>query len=129
MNSNRVNSGRVNNSVASGESLEHYTYRGARAVVLLHDEQVRRCLEVWKQGKAAGVILPQTDDPDYASLEALLAHIFRAARGYMVWMCKNLKLPDPEINPVPELSVIEEEAEGYLEHLLERWRSPLADYS
>lgn len=45
----------------------------------------------------------------------------------MVWMCKNLELPDPEIDPVPELSVIEEEAEGYLEHLLERWRSPLTD--
>jgi hypothetical protein len=107
------------------EELNNYKYRGARACVLLHEEHLRNCLKVWKQAKAANINLPETDDEDYQSLEALLQHIFRAARGYMVWTCKQLELPDPEIKPAPELDVIEKEAEGYLEHVLERWRLPL----
>ncbi len=109
------------------EALGHYRYRGARAVVLMHEVELRRALTVWRQAKAAGVTLPQTEDPDYASLESLLVHILRAARGYMVWMCRQLELPDPEIRPVPDASVVEGEASGYLEHVLERWRLPLAE--
>ena len=45
----------------------------------------------------------------------------------MVGICKNLRLPDPDIKPVPSVDVIETEADGYLEHLLERWRLPLAE--
>ena len=108
-------------------ALEHYAYRGARALVLLHEAELRRCLEVWRQAKAAGVALPQTADPDYASLETLLVHILGAARGYMVWSCKQLELPDPGIRPVPDAAGVEREAEGYVAHLLERWRLPLAD--
>ena len=42
----------------------------------------------------------------------LLNHALRAARGYMVWMCEKLELPDPEIEPPPELAVIEAEGGG-----------------
>jgi uncharacterized damage-inducible protein DinB len=108
-------------------ALEDYAYRGARALVLLHEVELRRCLVVWRQAKAAGVVLPQTDDPDYTSLETLLVHILGAARGYMVWICTQLELPDPNIRPKPDAADVEREAEGYLEHLLERWRLPLAD--
>lgn len=107
--------------------LNDYKYRGARALVILHDKQLRQCLNVWKQAKAANIKLPQTDDPSYQSLEHLLHHILRAARGYMVWMCKQLELPDPEIRATPEPEKIEAEADGYLEHVLERWPLPLAN--
>jgi uncharacterized damage-inducible protein DinB len=109
--------------------LTNYQYRGARACVLLHEKHLRSCLAVWKQAKAAHVKLPETDDEDYQSLETLLRHILRAARGYMVWTCKQLNLPDPEIRPAPEIDVIEAEADHYLEHVLERWRLPLANVS
>jgi hypothetical protein len=109
------------------EELGNYKFRGARALVLLHDKHMRQCLEVWKEAKAANIKLPQTDDPSYASLEHLLYHILRAARGYMVWMCKQLELPDPEIRPTPEPESIEAEADNYLEHVLERWRLPLVN--
>jgi hypothetical protein len=107
--------------------LDNYKFRGARACVLLHDKHVRQCLDVWKQAKAANVKLPQTEDSSYASLEHLLYHILRAARGYMVWTCKKLELPDPDIRDTPDVDKIEAEAEGYLEHVLERWRFPLVD--
>jgi uncharacterized damage-inducible protein DinB len=71
--------------------------------------------------------LPAGDDPNYASLEALLRHVLRAARGYMVWICEMLELPDPQIRSTPQAGEIEAEAESYLEHLLEQWRRPLAE--
>ena len=74
-----------------------YKSRAVRALVLLHDEHLRRFLVVWKQARAASVTLPQTEDPAYASLDTLLRHVLRAARGYMTWMCEVLELPDPEI--------------------------------
>lgn len=111
------------------EELGNYKYRGARACILLHEEHLRGCLKIWKEAKAANIKLPETDDEDYQSLETLLHHIFRAARGYMVWICNKLELPDPEIRPAPELDKIEAEADSYLEHVLERWRLPLANIS
>ena len=109
------------------EELGNYKHRGARALVLLHERQMRRCLSVWKQAKAAQLELPQTDDENYESLEVLLSHVLGAAQGYMVWICKQLKLNDPGIEPAPDSAVIEQEAAAYLEHLLERWRLPLAE--
>ena len=79
-----------------------YRSRAVRALVLLHDEHVRRFLVVWNQAQAASVVLPKTDDPAYASLETLLRHVLGAARGYMTWMCEVLELPDPEIRIPPE---------------------------
>ena len=109
------------------EALEHYSYRGARALVLLHEKHMRSCLQVWKEAKAADITLPETDDSDYESLETLLVHILGAARSYMVWMCKQLDLPDPIIEVAPSPTAVEVHAEKYLKHVLERWRLPLAD--
>ncbi len=108
------------------DELETYTSRGARALVLLHEVHLRACLQAWRRAKAAGVALPATDNPNYHSLETLLQHILGAPRGYLTWICRNLHLPDPDIRPVPSEALIEGEAEGYLEHLLARWRLPLA---
>ena len=79
-----------------------YESRAVRALVLLHDEHLRRFLVVWKQARAASVTLPQTEDPAYVSLDTLLRHVLRAARGYMTWMCEVLELPDPEILVTPD---------------------------
>ncbi len=106
--------------------LDHYRYRGARALVLMHERYLREFLVTWKQAKAANVVLPKTDDPDYLSLEFVLHHVLRAARGYMTWMCEKLGLPDPEIQPAPPPERAQAEADQYLEHVLERWREPLA---
>ena len=107
--------------------LSNYRYRGARALVLLHENALRELLPAWKRAREAHVQLPTTQDPSYASLESLLHHGLRAARGYMTWLCEKLGLPDPDIDPAPEASRIEQEAERYIAHVLERWRLPLAD--
>jgi hypothetical protein len=52
--------------------------------------------------------------------------VLRAARGYMTWTCEQLGLPDPQIRATPEASALPAELDGYLEHVCERWRTPLA---
>lgn len=96
-------------------------------MVLLHEKTLRDLLPVWWRAKAAHVQLPSTNDPSYESLETLLHHALGAARGYMTWLCEKLGLPDPGIDPAPEASRIEQDADRYIEHLLTRWRLPLAD--
>jgi hypothetical protein len=107
--------------------MPEYEYRGARALVLLHEQQLRKFLETWRQARALGAALPNTEDPDYRSLTALLRHVLRAARGYMTWMCEKLELPDPQIRPTPDADEVENETGDYLEHLVDRWRVPLAN--
>ena len=107
--------------------LKPYRSGGARALVLLHDRHLRSFVDTWFQAQAAGVVLPETDDPSYVSMEALLRHVLRAARGYMTWFCQVLELPEPGIRKTPETDTVEAEADSYLTHLLEQWRLPLAD--
>lgn len=109
------------------EELSHYRYRGARALVLLHERHLRSFLATWRQAKAADVTFPKTDERAYQSLDTLMGHVLAAARGYMLWMCKRLELPDPGINPIPEDEEMEARTESYLDHLLARWREPLAE--
>jgi hypothetical protein len=104
-----------------------FQYRGARALVILHERYMREFLATWRQFVASGAVLPVTQDADYATPQTVLRHVLRASRGYMVWICKNLGFPDPQIQATPEPAEIEAKAEAYLEHLLERWRAPLRD--
>ena len=106
---------------------KEFKYRGARAMTFLHEQHLRSCINLWKTAKQKNIKLPVTEDSDYQSLDHLLRHILRAARGYIVWICEKLNLPDPEINEVPEVNTIEAELDRYLEHLLEHWALPLVD--
>jgi uncharacterized damage-inducible protein DinB len=109
------------------DQLARYRSRAARALVLLHEREMRLLLPAWRRAAEAGVRLQASDDPDYASLETLLHHALRASRGYMTWLCERLGLPDPGIEPAPKPELVAREADRYLEHLLERWRVPLQE--
>ncbi len=111
------------------DPLDNYRYGGARALVMLHEQQLTKFLATWKTAHVAGVVIPATDDPNYASLESVLWHVLACAGSYMSWMCKVLELPDPEIRPAPEVEVIADQADDYLSHLIERWLTPLAEVS
>ena len=109
------------------QKFHSYKYNGARAMVILHEEHLRSCVDTWRKAKELNIKLPQTDDEDYQSLETLLKHIFRAARGYITWTCSKLNLPDPEIEPAPKPGLIKSKIDYYLDHLLEKWKHPLTE--
>ncbi len=111
------------------KELTKYQYRGARTLILLHERYLRKFLDLWRFAKRSNLALPQTEDPNYASFDALLRHVFWCARTYMVWICEVLELDEPEIKPTPETDTIDAEAEKYLEHLLQQWQIPLAGIS
>src|ERR1035438_4902092 len=71
-----------------------YRSRAVRAMVLLHEEHLRRFVHTWRLALATSVSLPPTDDPAYASLGALGRHVLGVAGGYMVWMW-NRPFPHP----------------------------------
>ena len=104
-----------------------YKYNGAKALVTLHKIHLKSFYSTWQQAKQVGVKLPETDDPYYKSLDTLLYHILRSARGYMIWMCKQLNLPDPQIDEAPLPEVVVEKAESYIEYLMDKWKYPLKD--
>jgi hypothetical protein len=98
-------------------------------MVILHEQHLRRFVHTWRRALAASVSLPPTDDPNYASLAVLGRHVLGTAGSYMIWMCEMLTLPDPGIRPAPDAAAIVNEADDYLEHVLERWVTPLQDVS
>jgi uncharacterized damage-inducible protein DinB len=106
-------------------SLE-FRYRGARALVLLHEQELRAFVETWERARLSDLDLPESADSNYASLEALLSHVLWWARDYMVWTCDKLGLPDPRIKEVPSPDRVIAALDEYVEHLLEKWREPLA---
>ena len=108
-------------------NLPEYKYNGARSLVLLHEHYLRSFVQTWKQAKSKNVVLPITDDPSYVTMQALLRHILRAARGYMTWICDKLELPNPQIDSTPLDDEIEALADNYLEKVIEGWKYPLAN--
>jgi len=104
-----------------------YRFGGARALVELHELELRRFVVVWKDAHANGVALPASEDPNYASLEHLLVHVVQCAKHYMRWMCESLGLPDPDIRVEPGVEEIVATVDDYVEHVIVGWRSPLKD--
>lgn len=104
---------------------EAFIYRGARALVALHEKELRAFVPVWRRFDASGIRLPATDDEDYLSNEHLLLHVLRAAGRYLTWVCRQLGLPDPQIAEAPGTDYISARAEEFLEHVLSRWRVAL----
>ena len=102
-----------------------YKYNGAKALVALHEIHIRSFFSTWKQAKQLNIQLPKTDDPYYKSLDTLLYHVLRSARGYMVWMCNQLNLPDPNIDEAPLPDIVVEQAESYINYLTNKWNEPL----
>lgn len=104
--------------------LPPYSYTGARSMVILHERELRRFVAVWRQAASTGTPLPPNT---YSSYDEIVQHVLRAARGYMIWMCEKLGLPDPGIPPTPPPEQIAGQVEEYLEQVLAGWRDPLKE--
>jgi uncharacterized damage-inducible protein DinB len=104
---------------------EAWTYAGARALVHLHEVELRRFMGVWQQAKSAGVCMPAGSDAHAASLDTLLFHVLRAAGAYMAGLCQWLDLPAPDLPTPPVLEHVADEGAQHLDDLLAVWRTTL----
>ena len=104
---------------------DDYVYGGARALVSLHAIHLQDFMHAWREAQNAAVVLPTSDSKNYRSLEALLRHTLKAARDYLVWLCKNLELGDPAVDSAPEIDDVVAAADDYVAHLIDRFSSPL----
>ena len=77
--------------------------------------------------KVKGVTLPPTKNPDYESFDQILHHVVFRARENMLWICKNLELPEPQFDPVPDAAELEHRVDNYLDRLLVQMRTPLTE--
>ena len=107
--------------------LPDYRYRGARACHILHARELAEFVATWERARDAGVPLPETDDPAYASLDALLHHVLGAARFYMTWCCASLDLPEPDLIECPPLESVAADAQTFARDLGASWATPLLD--
>jgi uncharacterized damage-inducible protein DinB len=61
-----------------------YRSRAVRNLVELHDRELRSFLQLWKRFVESDAALPDAHgDEDYADRDRLVAHVVRAARGYL----------------------------------------------
>jgi len=104
-----------------------YRSRAARALVRLQVDELRGLLVVWEEARRRELPLPPSDDPDYASLDALLLHALRSSRGYLNWICEFGERTAPRIELPKER--IGEQAAGCLERLADAWETACADIS
>ncbi len=104
-----------------------WNHRGARALTILHERELRAFLATWHAARAAGLRLPTSDDPNYASLETLLHHVLRAARGYIRWTAETLRQETPALPETPALAQVTESAEAFIDAVCATWSVVLAD--
>jgi hypothetical protein len=107
--------------------MPEFRYRGARALTFLHEEEMRKFIDTWKEAKAAGVTVPEPKGNDYSSLETLLIHVLNWGQKNFCWICENLDVDVPDFKPVPSPENIEAEVESYFAHLKQLWRTPLTE--
>ncbi len=102
-----------------------YAYGGTAALVALHETHLREFLRAWRRADRERLPLPDSSSPNYASREALLAHVLGCAARYLTWICAQLELPVPEVEEYPDAEGLPGRADEYLEGVLEAWRGSL----
>ena len=102
-----------------------YRYSGAKALVELHEQHLREFHDVWLEADRRGVQLPPTEDPNYDSLAALLAHVLGCAARYLGWVRRQLGEAEPELEQRPPADELVRRSGDYLEEVLAAWRVAL----
>jgi hypothetical protein len=109
--------------------MEEKGYPGARALIELHQIHLRSFLAEWRVAKSNQVVLPQTHDRAYRSLDTLLIHVLDCAMRYITWTADALGLPPPAQPEFPGEHEIEAGADKLLDAILQEWRLPLENIS
>ncbi len=102
-----------------------YKSGAVRALVALHEREMRKFMAVWQRAAEIDLTLPPTEDPSCKTIDTMLHHVLRASRGYVLWICDNLNLDKPDIISPSKTMDFKTEALSYLESLLDVWSTAL----
>ena len=103
------------------DTTDRFQSGAIRALVALHEREMRTFFLVWKLADKMELELPPTLDSDCSTTDRMIRHVLNSSCGYLHWVCKKLKLPKPDIYPPTEIMNFSVEASGYLESLLNVW--------
>ena len=107
--------------------MTEFRSRAVRNLVELHERELPECVATWRRFVAAGGPMPEAHgDPDYESPERLVAHVQRAARGYLLWIAEMLERPIEDLPLVREAEVIVPRLDAFMAETLDGWRRHLA---
>jgi len=102
--------------------------RGVKALVELHEQELRRFLETWERFEAAKAPLPESQgDPSYQDREQLVGHVLLSARGYLTWIGECVGRPVTDIDGSKDFHDIASRTRGFMENILAAWKRSLAD--
>ncbi len=102
-----------------------YKHGGTRSLVVLHETHLRQFMDMWRKADTCELALPDTEDPNYASRETLLAHVLGCAARYLIWICSQLELSRPDLESHPDPAGFPARADEYLDRVLAAWQPPL----
>jgi hypothetical protein len=99
-----------------------YKSRAVRALVELHDSELRRFLDTWDAFVKSGAPMPEAlGDESYASRDALVTHVVRAARNYLTWIGDCVKRPVKDVDMETEPAKIAPRFRAFAVSVLEAW--------
>jgi hypothetical protein len=92
-----------------------------RSCVELHAIEMNRFFEVWQAFRAAGIALPQSSDPNYASADHLGGHVLRASRNYLTWIGDCVKRPVTDVDLDNDQVSVAAKGRAFLDDVLAAW--------
>ena len=108
------------------ETRLEFESRAVRALVELHEREIQRFVEVWKDFVRSGLPAPEAHgDPSYESLEHLAGHVLRAARGYLTWIGEMLGRPVTDVDAESDPVAVARRADDFARDVLAAWRRHL----
>ena len=92
-----------------------------RSCVELHAIEMNHFFEVWLAFRAAGIELPRSSDPNYASADHLGGHVLRASRNYLTWIGDCVKRPVTDVDLDNDQVSVAAKGRAFLDEVLAAW--------
>ncbi len=110
-------------------AFEGFQSRFLRSLCELHERELRSFLETFERFEQSGAAMPRSEsDPDYDDPRRVMAHVLRAARGYLTWVTERAGRPITDMDTETDAMKIADRSHEFMEHVLDGWRRHLAGF-
>ncbi len=105
-----------------------YRSRGVKALVELHEHELRRFLDTWERFEAARAPMPESrGDPSYEDREHLVGHVLMCARSYLTWIGECVGRPVADVDRSKDSHDIASRSRVFMESVLAAWERHFVD--